>query len=63
MDTSGEEAAAAEEVACHDCAQVQTLPALGLHSLARCVRCDAVLDRAHPPDYEFADLTGLLAIL
>ena len=50
MDTSLEESPAAEEVACHDCAQVQSLPPLGLHSLARCCRCDAVLDRREPPD-------------
>ncbi|HZW88208.1 MAG TPA: paraquat-inducible protein A [Myxococcaceae bacterium] len=40
----------AEEVACHDCAQVQTLPPLGLRSIARCCRCEAVLDRREPPD-------------
>ena len=50
MDTPLEEPGAAEEVACHDCAQVQALPPLGLHSLARCSRCDAVLDRREPPD-------------
>ncbi|MGZ6076993.1 MAG: paraquat-inducible protein A [Myxococcaceae bacterium] len=40
----------AEEVACHDCAQVQFLPALGLHAFARCCRCDAVLDARAMPD-------------
>lgn len=50
MDTSLEVPGPAEEVACHDCAQVQTLPVLGLHSLARCFRCDAVLDAREPPD-------------
>ncbi|HUM09363.1 MAG TPA: PqiA/YebS family transporter subunit [Myxococcaceae bacterium] len=50
MDTPLEATGAAEEVACHDCAQVQSLPQLGLHSLARCCRCDAVLDRREPPD-------------
>ena len=50
MDIALEPSGAAEEVACHDCAQVQTLPSLGLHSLARCYRCDAVLDRREPPD-------------
>ena len=50
MDTPLEASGAAEEVACHDCSQVQTLPALGLHALARCWRCDAVLDRREPPD-------------
>jgi paraquat-inducible protein A len=46
LDASG----AAEEVACHDCALVQTLPPLGLHALALCRRCEAVLDRREPPD-------------
>ncbi len=50
MDTSLEVPGAAEEVACHDCAQVQSLPPLGLHALARCWRCDAVLDAREPPD-------------
>jgi paraquat-inducible protein A len=50
VDTHLEASGAAEEVACHDCAQVQTLPPLGLHSLARCFRCAAVLDRREPPD-------------
>jgi paraquat-inducible protein A len=50
VDTSLQESGAAEEVACHDCAQVQTLPPLGPRSLARCWRCDAVLDRREPPD-------------
>ncbi len=50
MDTALDESEAAEEVACHDCAQVQTLLPLGLRSLARCIRCDAVLDRREPPD-------------
>lgn len=50
MDTLLEAPEAAEEVACHDCALVQLLPPLGLHSLARCVRCDAVLDAREPPD-------------
>jgi paraquat-inducible protein A len=46
LDASG----AAEEVACHDCALVQTLPPLGHHAIARCCRCEAVLDRREPPD-------------
>ena len=50
MDTPLEASGAAEEFACHDCAQVQTLPPLGLRALARCLRCDAVLDRREPPD-------------
>jgi len=50
VDPSLEAPGTAEEVACHDCAQVQLLPALGLHSLARCYRCDAVLDARELPD-------------
>ncbi len=50
MDTSVEAPGAAEEVACHDCAQVQALPPLGPHALARCWRCGAVLDVREPPD-------------
>jgi paraquat-inducible protein A len=50
VDIAQEASGAAEEVACHDCALVQTLPPLGLHSLARCYRCEAVLDRREPPD-------------
>ena len=50
MDIPVEATGAAEEVACHDCAQVQTLPPLGLRSVARCYRCEAVLDRREPPD-------------
>jgi uncharacterized paraquat-inducible protein A len=50
VDTSIEVPRAAEEVACHDCAQVQLLPPLGLHAVARCWRCDAVLDVREPPD-------------
>jgi len=44
VDTSLEAPRSAEEVACHDCGQVQALPELGPHSLARCWRCEAVLD-------------------
>jgi paraquat-inducible protein A len=40
----------AEEVACHDCGQVQALPELGPRSLARCWRCEAVLDVREPAD-------------
>lgn len=50
METSLEAPRAAEEVACHDCAQVQALPVLGLHAIARCWRCDALLDAREPPD-------------
>lgn len=50
MDTPLDASGAAEEVACHDCALVQTLPPLGLHALARCCRCEALLDRREPPD-------------
>jgi paraquat-inducible protein A len=50
VDTPLETPGTAEEVACPDCAQVQTLPRLGLRSLARCWRCDAILDRREPPD-------------
>ena len=50
MDTSLGESGAAEEVACHDCGQVQSLPELGPHSLARCGRCGAVLDVRQPAD-------------
>ena len=50
MDTSVEAPEVAEEVACHDCAQVQLLPPLGPRALARCWRCGAVLDAREPPD-------------
>jgi paraquat-inducible protein A len=50
VDIALEPSGAAEEVACHDCAQVQTLPPLGLRSIARCYRCESVLDRREPPD-------------
>ena len=50
MDTSLEAHRTAEEVACHDCGQVQALPELGPHSLARCWRCGAVLDVRETPD-------------
>jgi len=67
VDTTVEAPGAAEEVACHDCAQVQLLPPLGPHALARCWRCDAVLDARELPDstplaLALAGLfTGLLA--
>lgn len=35
--------------ACHECDLLQTMPALGLHESARCVRCGAVLLR-NPAD-------------
>src|SRR5262249_39631054 len=50
VDTSIDVPRAAGEVACHDCAQVQLLPPLGLHAVARCWRCDAVLDVREPSD-------------
>ena len=50
MDTPLDTRGTAEEVACPDCAQVQTLPPLGVRSLARCCRCDGILDRREPPD-------------
>jgi len=50
VDSSLDASGAAEEVACHDCALVQTLPPLGLHAIARCCRCEAILDRREPPD-------------
>jgi paraquat-inducible protein A len=50
VDTSLEAPRVAEEVACHDCGQVQALPELGPHALARCWRCEAVLDVREPAD-------------
>src|SRR5262249_3211559 len=35
---------------CPDCGQEQTLPPLELHTVARCVRCGAILDAREPPD-------------
>lgn len=39
-----------EVVACRDCGREQTLPPLPVHTVARCLRCDGVLDVREPPD-------------